>query len=820
MTRPENDGNPDHRSPSTAGNPEDLHQLRTSVEDWLEKARDAVWSFKREDGSFQSDSKKSDHSSITTTARCYMALAYTERQLGKESERDKPEWRKTLASYMQDLPMKPTKSGFEVTKPDNEKKQELNNFEIAHLADFEFVRKFSTRFCTDVGSASTIEWPTKKVWKDKCVDEVLRNLLRNQVYGLKTKENSNDESQDIRICSEVPFDQGSDSSGHYFVTLHTLRALSTLGLESPLSREGLRELAENARRFCVEQCFYCQRGIRHLQDSARFVFASLIYCMYAEDVDREVMVAIVEAIASIQEPSGKWPASHPIVIVREQKKSVWYIASAELALCLTWLYFQPALPDAARRIVLEILERHFRNWIVPTYRRAPGKKNAAGESKEFYGWLDDSAMGQEKVVGWATAIVCHFLANYNAVLNDHINRAVVESLGLQSVAKRYLIDETASNRNPRWGVDAAKEKKEIRTSACPWPDLPPIAWSENVNQDELEKQIWRAWTDPEPGAALTRRLATSVLMPIHSVSRHRPEKMVAGILDGPPGTRKTSLVKAISETLQWPYVPVPASTIFDRGFDNMEARGSEVFRRLNYLTQCVVFFDEFEEFFRKRKKHPGSDEKSRFSPHDRTIAAFTTAAMLPRIQDLHDEKRSLIFLATNNFDEMDRAIVRAGRFDFKETIDHPTVARFKNMGGEKGFFIAPTDFTLKKLGLNRKKDTKTLKMIQKAIQGALTENKLGNELEDLQEALEQEALEQQSAEQQNMKKPDESKNKKKFTNLRIKFELVENAAIAVSELIKGGEENEKKLAKKVEEILKDEIKKAIALGPGPLPNDN
>ena len=408
-----------------------------------------------------------------------MAVAYAEQQLGKESERDKSQWRKTLASYLQDLPVKHTKSSFKVTRPENEKGKDLNNFEIAHLADFEFVRKFATRFGGDEDDAASIEWLTNEVWKDKAALRELIGAALDQTLDAEARKTPNGESHERYINhSEIPFDPGSDSSRHYFVTLHTLRALTMLDSKNRIPRGVLRELAEDARRFCAVQGFYCQRGIRHLQDSARLVFASLIYCMYAEDVDREVMVAIVETIASMQEPSGKWPASHPIV--REEKKGVWYIASAELALCLTWLYFQPSLPDAARRIVLQMLERHFRNWIVPTYRRASGKgigvDAGATVSREFHGWFDDSAMGQEKVVGWATAIVCHFLANYNTVLNDCINRAVIESLGLEGVTKRYLIDETAPNRNPRWGTnDTGKDEKDAGTSRSPWPDLRPIA---------------------------------------------------------------------------------------------------------------------------------------------------------------------------------------------------------------------------------------------------------------------------------------------------------------------------------------------------------
>ena len=180
----------------------------------------------------------------------------------------------------------------------------------------------------------------------------------------------------------------------------------------------------------------------------------------------------------------------------------------------------------------------------------------------------------------------------------------------------------------------------------------------------------------------------------------------------------------------------------------MEAQASTVFRRLNYLTQCVIFFDEFEEFFRDRKEendgkrkkdqennntllsakvnelrkfgHNGAEGRHGFSPHDRTIAAFTTSAMLPRLQELHDAGRSLIILATNHFEKLDEAIVRAGRFDFKEEINHPEKSRFETCNG--GYFLYPTRRSLDELHLKREQQPE-LQMVAKVIAEILDDSK-------------------------------------------------------------------------------------------------
>ena len=74
---------PDHVDIRPARNqtPEDLNELRTIVEEWIQRASNAVWSFAKKNGAFQRDSRTPDRPSVTTTARCYMALASVDRQL-------------------------------------------------------------------------------------------------------------------------------------------------------------------------------------------------------------------------------------------------------------------------------------------------------------------------------------------------------------------------------------------------------------------------------------------------------------------------------------------------------------------------------------------------------------------------------------------------------------------------------------------------------------------------------------------------------------------------------------------------------------------
>ena len=196
-----------------SSSPEDLHELRATVEDWLNKARQAVWSFEDETtGCFRKDSSQPPSASITTTARCYMGLAYAERQRGKEKE-DSKDWRGALGRGLNYLNVKQSDSGrgleLLVREP-----QPLNNFELAHYVDFYFAREFCARF----GSVEMPKWPEglQNVDVDHVLSEMLRGMLLN-VDGSKE--------------GQIYFDTGQDESRHFFVTLHVLRALTVLRCE-------------------------------------------------------------------------------------------------------------------------------------------------------------------------------------------------------------------------------------------------------------------------------------------------------------------------------------------------------------------------------------------------------------------------------------------------------------------------------------------------------------------------------------------------------------------------------------------------------------
>jgi hypothetical protein len=637
-----------------------------------------------------------------------MALAYSDRALTKKGELEIPDWSIWFRDFLMNSRRPFECKGEKVVARDE--KNPLNNFDLAHLADFWFVESYLKRF-----------FPKRKpVIRQSEIDVVASKLLHN--FSAKADDPPDGGvGHPLLKDGQIAFEEteGDWVGHHFFVTLHSLRALSIFDCEIEL-KEVVEDRLQFVRQFCIQQCFYVQKNIRHLHDTVGLAFAGTIYCLYSQQVSADLCQAIVDSLAAAQQENGSWPTAHPIF---RGANRPWHITSHEVALCLTWLYFEPRVPDTARPTLVAMMEQYFRKWVVPTYFEIPKAPRA---KDPFCGWLDDHTMSDERLVGWATAIVCHFLANYRYVLDNHLNRRVVESLGLQSNATAYLIDIHAFAKSGRWTRfeerdlrpivlellrepspdDAANSNSDESTSAlsrriskAAWFDLPPFAWQEKPTASDIASQIRWNWTDPSDGPRHhSEKLADHVVLPIYESPGERPWKdLCAGMLPGDPGTRKTSLVQTLGSIVQWPVVTVPASVIFEHGFDSMEARANEVFRRLAYLSGCIIFFDEFEEFFRDRGERvideqvnkeqvrsndtvaaPGTcNYPQRIAPsvHDRTIAAFTTPAMLPRLQELHDEDRCLIFFATNNSDKVDPAIKRPGRFDFRVLVNHPTRER-------------------------------------------------------------------------------------------------------------------------------------------------
>ena len=129
----------------------------------------------------------------------------------------------------------------------------------------------------------------------------------------------------------------------------------------------------------------------------------------------------------------------------------------------------------------------------------------------------------------------------------------------------------------------------------------------------------------------------------------------SAILFGPPGTSKTTFVRALAAKLNWPYFEITPSDFVGQGLDQIYARTNDIFRDLMDVAGVVVLFDEMDALAQKR----GGDGAQQLD----LVRQLLTTSMLPKLTDIHDSKRIIYFMNTNHLESIDGAIRRSGRFD-------------------------------------------------------------------------------------------------------------------------------------------------------------
>ena len=131
------------------------------------------------------------------------------------------------------------------------------------------------------------------------------------------------------------------------------------------------------------------------------------------------------------------------------------------------------------------------------------------------------------------------------------------------------------------------------------------------------------------------------------------------LLYGPPGCGKTFFVQAMAEEFGLHLLRVPLESAISKYAGAAPEAIERLFHEARSKTPCLLFFDEFDAIARKRDDAPTLDTQQMVD------------ALLQQL-DAHRERPGLLIVAaTNRFEDLDPAVVRDGRFDYKVRIDYP-----------------------------------------------------------------------------------------------------------------------------------------------------
>ena len=419
---------------------------------------------------------------------------------------------------------------------------------------------------------------------------------------------------------------------------------------------GLARCAEVASNELCRQLAYRTAGDSTSFDVIRLAYSLLTYVLSTESLtgvagrelipgqgvspgtqvtplNKRLVVAALDAFFAEQNSGeGLWDKGQPIYqSFRRQGRNVGnaFVFSVDTVGSLLTLlpaeYFRPHLHSLER--TLEWITSHQTLEVIPDYCD-PESGECYG--KALRGWSSPHLRPDSGPSAWSTAQVLSCVSLLKTTIQELMHKDVLEEFN-------------------------------------------GIAFSEKG----IRPESWDRLLDTDLGSAVQNRTIKSVLeerviTPFAS-SIYAPSYGAAysAILHGPPGTAKTTIGEALAQKMGYDFLVVDTAAFLADGLTNVANRIRYVFSRLMALQECVILFDEIEEFALNRET-PGITMESR----------MLTTSMLTAINDLRRAKQSVFFVATNRLRAFDSAITRPGRFDMQLFVGTPNlnarVIQFQN----------------------------------------------------------------------------------------------------------------------------------------------
>ena len=407
---------------------------------------------------------------------------------------------------------------------------------------------------------------------------------------------------------------------HPFIGFHILKAVLAL------AQSDTERADEIFKKVVDKSVLVARRNIEILlaqyvlgkvspSDAIALLFSGATLVLGGREGDEPYVLKSLEAGLAAQDSSGCWPLGRVVRIGEAPEQARIEISTYEIAFVVTEILRE--LGTRSRVMFKEhlVVEAISRVVLAARYAQRSLITIQSGERQEM-GWCSDHPYGSPLIESWTTANVLQFCGSLYALLEDFERARILDSFQV---------------------VDPLE------------PDWP----------------TWRRWekyvedSEPDDERPVLRYLERRLIEPITRDERGLPSaksESVSALLFGPPGTSKTTIVKAVAHGLSWPLVLLSPGDFIENGLEYIEAQARSVFDRLQRLSRAVVLFDECDELFRDRKPSEAVEQT-------RGIAAFVTASMLPKLQELHDRGRVVFFICTNKFESLDPAIRRGGRID-------------------------------------------------------------------------------------------------------------------------------------------------------------
>ncbi len=143
------------------------------------------------------------------------------------------------------------------------------------------------------------------------------------------------------------------------------------------------------------------------------------------------------------------------------------------------------------------------------------------------------------------------------------------------------------------------------------------------------------------------------------------------LLVGPPGTGKTLLAKAVAGEAKVPFFSLSGSDFVEMFVGVGASRVRDLFKQAKEKSPCIIFIDEIDAIGRARGKSPNmgaNDEREN-----------TLNQLLTEMDGFGTNSGVIILAATNRADILDRALMRAGRFDRQIYVDMPDLNERKEI---------------------------------------------------------------------------------------------------------------------------------------------